>query len=151
MITSAILSLLGEYSMANNWAKKAIGLYLYSTGSQRQPISVVSHLGLSESYTTITGRQRQAKRKTSVPTKPEFTRGGSLRQLSESMVDMARVVASQGLFGTSYDNINMVFGAAEQLVGRTGQFVHCIYRNGFLTSTVRCSRKRYMLDNLAPV
>lgn len=38
------------------------------------------------------------------------------------MLDMAHVVASRGLFGTSYDNINMVFGAAEQLVGRTGQF-----------------------------
>ena len=117
-----MLALLGEYSHANNWAKKAIGLYLYSTGSQRQPISVVSHLGLSESYTSITGSERKAKRKNRASTKPEYTRGGSLRQLSKSMVDMARVVASQGLFGTSYDNINMVFGAAEQLVGRTGKY-----------------------------
>ncbi|CAA7269639.1 unnamed protein product [Cyclocybe aegerita] len=35
------------------------------------------------------------------------------------MVDAASAVASTGLFATSYDNINMVFRAAEQIVGWT--------------------------------
>lgn len=52
--------------------------------------------------------------------KTETYKGGSLRQLSDSMVDMARAIASTGLFGTSYDNINLVFRVAEQIVGRTG-------------------------------
>ncbi|KAF8952571.1 hypothetical protein BDZ97DRAFT_1603354, partial [Flammula alnicola] len=121
VITASALGLLGEYSYHNNWAKKAIGLYLYSTGSQRQPLSVVSHLGISESYNTITGKKYRVRKERSDDTTPSSTsnKGGSLRQLSESMLDMARVVASIGLFATSYDNINMVFKAAEQIVGRT--------------------------------
>ncbi|KAF8153776.1 hypothetical protein B0H34DRAFT_753214 [Crassisporium funariophilum] len=137
VVTSAALALLGEYSYSNNWAKKAISLYLYSSGSQRQPLSVLSHLGLGESYDSIVSKNRKRKRKkkktspsnrdslgpdaqaapaaTPVPSQ----RAGSLRELSNSMIDMACVIASTGLFATSYDNINMVFKAAEQIVGRT--------------------------------
>lgn len=49
-----MLSLLGEYSWSNNLAKKVFSLYLYSTGTQRQAVSVLSHLGLCESYTNTT-------------------------------------------------------------------------------------------------
>ncbi|KAK7000951.1 hypothetical protein R3P38DRAFT_3327567 [Favolaschia claudopus] len=35
------------------------------------------------------------------------------------MRNMARVVASTGLYAASYDNINMVFRAAEQILGKT--------------------------------
>jgi hypothetical protein len=133
VVTSAALSLLGEYSYSNNWSKKIFGLYMYSSGSQRQPITIMSHLGLSESYDAITGKKRKRCKKSSdLPpansqeltpsTAPEdLFRGGSLRQLSSSMIDMARAVAATGLFGTLYDNINMVFHAAEQIVGRTGE------------------------------
>ncbi|KAL1728864.1 hypothetical protein EV714DRAFT_213991, partial [Schizophyllum commune] len=51
--------------------------------------------------------------------KSYFTRPGTLRTLSESMRAAARRVASTGLYATVYDNINMVFRAAEQVVGRT--------------------------------
>ena len=119
-----------------------MGLYLYSTGSQQQLLSVMSHLGLSESYDSITGKKCRKKKKkkdhqnpdsrgpafdaTKSPTMEKIDeeslwQGGSLRQLSNSMLDMARAVASTGLFATSYDNINMVFKAAEQVVGRTGR------------------------------
>lgn len=115
-------------------------MYMYSTGSQRQPITVMSHLGISESYDAITGKKRKRKKKKADATSPVATelsaasvdandivldvlqegKGGSLRQLSDSMVDMARAIAATGLYGTSYDNINMVFRVAEQILGRTG-------------------------------
>lgn len=115
-------------------------MYMYSTGSQRQPITVMSHLGISESYNAITGKKRKRKKKKADATSPVATelsaasvdandivldvlqegKGGSLRQLSDSMVDMARAIAATGLYGTSYDNINMVFRVAEQILGRTG-------------------------------
>ncbi|KAF8056881.1 hypothetical protein FPV67DRAFT_1430943 [Lyophyllum atratum] len=135
VITSTALALLGEYSYSNNWPKKVMGLYLYSTGSQRQPLSVMSHVGISESYNAIIAKRRQRKKKTAgvdplALIDPELaaaaaeevfteTKGGSLPQLSRSMIDVARRIAASGLFATSYDNINMVFRAAEQIVGRT--------------------------------
>ncbi|KAJ7885509.1 hypothetical protein B0H14DRAFT_3735910 [Mycena olivaceomarginata] len=48
------------------------------------------------------------------PVKP-----GTLEELSASMRGFARGVASTGLFAASYDNINLVFRAAEQVIGRT--------------------------------
>lgn len=123
-----------------------MGLYMYSTGSQRQPLSVMSHIGVSEGYDAITGKKRKRRKKkpttannehtadpslgpTELSLTPDATigelaqtyKGGSLRQLSDSMIDMARVIASTGLFATSYDNINLIFRAAEQIVGRTGK------------------------------
>ncbi|KAJ7302510.1 hypothetical protein DFH08DRAFT_826533 [Mycena albidolilacea] len=44
---------------------------------------------------------------------------GTLHQLSGAMRDMAQGVAATGLYAASYDNINMVFRAAEQVVGKT--------------------------------
>ena len=78
----------------------------------------MSHMGISESYNTITGKNAK---NTTTGGAESCRQGGSLRQLSQSMVDMARTVASTGLFATSYDNINMVFRAAEQIVGWTGK------------------------------
>ena len=50
---SAALICLGEYSHSNNLAKQMIGLYLYASGAHRQCITVLSTLGLSESYTSL--------------------------------------------------------------------------------------------------
>jgi hypothetical protein len=44
----------------------------------------------------------------------------TLRELSGSMRSFARVVASTGLFAALYNTINMVFRAAEQILGRNG-------------------------------
>jgi hypothetical protein len=49
------------------------------------------------------------------PVKP-----GTLEELSAAMRGFAWGVASTGLFAASYDNINLVFRAAEQVMGRTG-------------------------------
>ncbi|KAF8074686.1 hypothetical protein FPV67DRAFT_1474575 [Lyophyllum atratum] len=147
VVTWSALALLGEYSYSNNWAKKVMGLYLYSSGIQKQALSVMTHIGVAESYDSIIRQKRRRKKKTlEEPTTPTpnahataspaldnlanmtaeemydvmyDVKGGTLRQLSASMVDVARVIASTGLFACSYDNINMVFRAAEQIVGRT--------------------------------
>ncbi|KAJ6517845.1 hypothetical protein DFH09DRAFT_1428362 [Mycena vulgaris] len=58
IVTSAVLALLGEYSHKNNYSRRIMGLYLYATGAQRQTISVMSHLGISESYQSITHKPR---------------------------------------------------------------------------------------------
>lgn len=47
--------LLGARSQMNSYTRYVVGLYLYATGSQCQVFSVLSHLGLSTSYTTLAG------------------------------------------------------------------------------------------------
>jgi len=53
VVISAVLACLGEYSHANNLAKRMIGMYMYASGAQQQAISVLSTLGLSESYSNL--------------------------------------------------------------------------------------------------
>ncbi|GLB34361.1 hypothetical protein LshimejAT787_0112450 [Lyophyllum shimeji] len=139
--------------------KARTALPLHASGrSQRQPISVLSTLGLSESYSNIVSRPTGKKKTenetedsaTSKPTPatqsvtttapgaasntpvpipreevsaatnaaPKCQRTGTLHQLSGAMRDMARTVAATGLYGLVYDNINIMFRAAEQIVGR---------------------------------
>ncbi|KAJ7832749.1 hypothetical protein B0H14DRAFT_3711869 [Mycena olivaceomarginata] len=154
IITAAELSLLGEFSHKNNFSRRIIGLYLYATGAQRQTISVMSHLGISESYQHITRKARiminRRRRVVDVDAEPpavppctptkvherysppdaeilsakiealkKLVKPGTLEELSASMRGFARGVASTGLFAASYDNINLVFRAAEQVMGRT--------------------------------
>ncbi|KAJ6617239.1 hypothetical protein B0H10DRAFT_2384929 [Mycena sp. CBHHK59/15] len=142
VVTSAALALLGEFSHKNNYSRRIMGLYLYATGAQRQTITVMSHLGISESYqnlthkpcTNISRRTRRVSGDDAPPAPPPSTptetsteptypqipiKLSTLRELSLSMRNFARVVASTGLFAASYDNINMVFRAAEQILGRT--------------------------------
>ncbi|KII85581.1 hypothetical protein PLICRDRAFT_31751 [Plicaturopsis crispa FD-325 SS-3] len=179
VVTSAALQLLGEYSYANNFVKRIMGLYFFATGTQRQSMTVVSHLGLAESYSNLTAKPRKKTRHkkrsnrsrspspsnasasrshspspahqpststttaesadaahppgvaaadqwlpdgASPVTDPSLLhpgRAGTLRTLSESMMTSARSVAATGLYATVYDNINMVFRAAEQIMGRT--------------------------------
>ncbi|KAJ7026665.1 hypothetical protein C8F04DRAFT_966145 [Mycena alexandri] len=112
VVTSAALALLGKFSHKNNYSRRIMGLYLYATGAQRQTITVMAHLGISESYQNLTHKPRtNAKRRT--------RRLSTLHELSSSMRGFARVAASTGLFAAAYDNINMVFRAAEQILGRT--------------------------------
>ncbi|KAJ7241218.1 hypothetical protein B0H12DRAFT_1189373 [Mycena haematopus] len=128
IVTSSALALLGEFSHKNNYSRRIMGLYLYATGAQRQTISVMSHLGISESYQNLTHKIRMNIRRRArrvailLSSKMEellSTKLGTLRELSSSMRSFARVVASTGLFAASYDNINMMFRAAEQVMGRT--------------------------------
>jgi hypothetical protein len=119
-----------------------LGLYLYASGAQRQTITVLSTLGISESYTNIiTKNKRRATKKPEKEetheeidapetqreggedngsTRSSFT--GTLHQLSESLRTNIRSIASTGLYSIVYDNINMMFRNAEQIVGRHGRF-----------------------------
>ncbi|KAJ3555923.1 hypothetical protein NM688_g2309 [Phlebia brevispora] len=54
-VGSAILTMLGERSQRNSYAKHIVGLYLYATGAQRQAISVLASLGVCSSYPTLAG------------------------------------------------------------------------------------------------
>lgn len=129
---------------------------MYAAGAQRQVISVLSHLGLGESYTTLIAKTSKPRAPItpdspmaetalsipipapiasssdvseeddppvtlSPPKKPAPRRAGTLRTLSFNMRALARTVASTGLFASIYDNINMVFRAAEQIMSRSGQ------------------------------
>ncbi|KAJ7319127.1 hypothetical protein DFH08DRAFT_926720 [Mycena albidolilacea] len=113
IITAAALSLLGEFSHKNNFSCRIMGLYLYATGAQCQTISVMSHLGISESYQNLIHSSPK------IENLKRIVKPGTLQELSLSMRGFARVAASTGLFAASYDNINLVFRAAEQIMGRT--------------------------------
>ena len=60
VVTVAALSCIGEYSHANNYSKRILGLYFYATGAQRQAITVLSTIGLSESYTNLISKNQSA-------------------------------------------------------------------------------------------
>jgi len=116
-----------------------IGLYLYASGAQRQCITVLSTLGLSESYTNLTSKNIRRWRKVKQddelnpfvvrpdsestipgPSTEIVQRTGTLHQLSDSMRSRTRELAVTGLFSVVYDNININFKNAEQIVGRHG-------------------------------
>jgi len=114
-----------------------IGLYLYASGAHRQCITVLSTLGLSESYTSLMSTNIRRKRKTKLPiddpfldtpvqAKPSSTsaelvqRTGTVYQLSDSMRSRARELAATGLFSVVYDNVNINFRNPEQIIGRHG-------------------------------
>ncbi|KAJ6629084.1 hypothetical protein B0H10DRAFT_2160566 [Mycena sp. CBHHK59/15] len=152
ILTSTALTLLGEYSYKNNFSRCIMALYLYASGAQRQTISVLAHLGISESYQNLIKKARFLINHRSHDIDPEdplpmvppstpvlsdtpytppdpaalssaiaalwFVRMGTLRQLSGSMRDMARSISATGLYAASYDNINMVFRAAKQVLGK---------------------------------
>ena len=133
----AALSCIGEYSHANNYSKRIMALYLYATGAQRQAITVLSTIGLSESYGNLTSknlkRHPTRKRKKTGELQPRVeddvtltsdavisTRTGTLHQLSESIRTQARQIAAKGLYLVVYDNINIQLRSAEQIIGRHG-------------------------------
>lgn len=51
----------------------------------------------------------------------EGQRLGTLYQLSDSVREEARAIARTGLYGVVYDNININFANAEQIIGRHGE------------------------------
>ncbi|KAL0059342.1 hypothetical protein AAF712_013920 [Marasmius tenuissimus] len=149
LVFTTIMQTLAEFSQKNNLLKKLMGMYLFATGSQRQSISAMHHLGLSESYQSLVDKPRRRKRKKkaskSQSTRPAIpdaglepgdkhadtivslepsddiieSRPGSLRALARNQQSVLRRIASVGLFGLVYNNINIVEKAAEQILGRT--------------------------------
>ena len=67
----------------------------------------------SEEETLTTSSKRKKKRKKRSP--------GTLYELSQACRETARTVASTGLFVSVYDNINLMFRVAEQILGRKSE------------------------------
>ncbi|KAL1699001.1 hypothetical protein EV121DRAFT_217137 [Schizophyllum commune] len=146
--------LLGERSQHNSWFKHVFGLYLYSEGASRQLITVLNHLGITVSYTTLAGggatpalpEKSATDKNEGADNEPadaavldhphaenqpqprarrqEATGGklGTLQKLSLEMREAARRMAKKNSLLLVYDNINMMWRVAEQIIGRTGEF-----------------------------
>ncbi|KAI1784236.1 hypothetical protein LXA43DRAFT_902027 [Ganoderma leucocontextum] len=137
-VGTALVDLLGQRSQNNSYVRYIMGLYLYATGAARQTLSLLSSLNVSSSYSALVGN------KTSMETAEGqedggargvddsdapaslaqrlhrvFHRGaGLLRKLSTSRRTSAATCAQTRPFGNVYDNINMMFKIAEQILGR---------------------------------
>jgi hypothetical protein len=111
-----------------------IGMYMYAAGAQRQSISVLSSLGLSESYSNLVSKNlrrvgllNKGKEKENAPegkgnsTEETKVPTGTLYQLSKYARQETRAVAASGLFVTVYDNININFPNPEEIIGRHGE------------------------------
>jgi len=136
-----------------------IGLYLYVTGAQRQCITVLSTLGLSESYTNLTSQNIQHKHKIKTAEEPNpfvevpsaapsteiVQHTGTLDQLSDSMHSKARELAVTGLFSVVYDNINLHFGNAEQIISCHGVSNCSKYLVKYLICLIKTPRRTEQL------
>ncbi|KAJ8089937.1 hypothetical protein PM082_018515 [Marasmius tenuissimus] len=125
IMTSSVIGCLGERNHFNNLPQRMMSMYLYSNGAQRQLITVLSRLGVCESYPTLTrnetvkpkeGRVVAVRQKPS-PNVMDGKRLGVLRRLSVSMREQARNLAQTGLMEEIFDNINFQSYVVEQKVG----------------------------------
>ena len=87
----------------------------------------MNHLGLSASYVTLARRGNKAKILLTSKTEPVTAgtnkhRLGTLKALLESMRKATRKVAMSNQYLLVYDNINMLWKVAEQILGHTGLF-----------------------------
>jgi hypothetical protein len=135
-VTSTAATLLGECSQRNSYSCHIIGLYLYSSGVGRQPISVLNRLGLSISWSTLAGgggkclgytgknddmvRQGTETEDNEKTTKSHTHHLRTLECLSSSMCRLTQQVAAVRPLLLMYDNVNMLWKVAEQIIGRTG-------------------------------
>jgi hypothetical protein len=118
---------------------------MYGHGCKRQAFTVFSRLGLTESYSgTVKKGSKEVQQDTTdvesesndtTRKKRKFNRGGSLWQLSSLSRSIAQQVASTGLFGTVYDNINWLKRHAEYVLGRSKGWFH--YNNLTLIILIR--------------
>ncbi|KAL1683059.1 hypothetical protein EV122DRAFT_286615 [Schizophyllum commune] len=122
-VTAAYASLLlGEHSRENSYFRHIFGLYLYASGATRQLITVLNHLGVSVSYVTLAGRGGKSLAWDDMPSQERKRRGpslGTLEKLSLSMRELTRKLVADHAFLIVYDNINMSWKVAEQIIGRT--------------------------------
>ncbi|KAI5891066.1 uncharacterized protein SCHCODRAFT_02734706, partial [Schizophyllum commune H4-8] len=132
-VTAAYATLLlGEHSRANSYFRHVFGLYLFASGATRQLITVLNHLGVSVSYVTLAGRggkslawddiaspEGETDQPVAVKRKTCHARLGTLEKLSLSMRELTRELVAAHAFLVAYDNINMSWKVAEQIIGRT--------------------------------
>ncbi len=132
---------------------------MYATGSQCQPITLLSHLGISDSYPGIVRMtqtihegtsniwneataatvddnahgQNNSKDNGTKPAKTRKYKMKTLLKLSGFMHSGARMVAATRLFAGSYDNINIAAKPAEQIIGCNCKYRLILMRQYWLT------------------
>ncbi|KIM79999.1 hypothetical protein PILCRDRAFT_9888 [Piloderma croceum F 1598] len=142
---SAVIGLLKGASQHNSYVHAINSTYLMATGAQRQIFSVLGSMGITMGYTSIIYQppeqikkpetesnpvvidkennssqesdEENAEALSRVKKKRKKRSPGTLYELSQACCKTARRVASTGLFITVYNNINMMFRVAEQIVG----------------------------------
>ncbi|KAI0651871.1 hypothetical protein C8Q79DRAFT_897275 [Trametes meyenii] len=145
-VGTAMVNLLGERSQNNSYVRHILGLYLYATGAQRQVLSVLSTLGFCSSYPSIAGSGNKFEEPPNLDTQVGDARrdrdaiedagneqpsqapntlqsllyrgAGLLRCISTACRLSSWACAQSSLCGNVYDNINMMFKIAEQILGR---------------------------------
>jgi hypothetical protein len=110
-VVSAFSSCSSLHSQQNILLKWLFGLFLYASGAQQQVLTVLNHIGLTESYSNLTAKVGPACKKP-----------GSLQQLSQMLREKAWTLAKTGIFGEMYDNINFADKVGKQVIGRTIAF-----------------------------
>jgi hypothetical protein len=124
-----MLSLFREYDQYNNYFQQVMGIYMYASGLPQQAFAVLSHLGASVSYSSLaqTNPWPLIPSTSDVPssTESELERPkrccGLLVELSKSCCSTARKEAEDGLFGTTYDNVNFLARVGKQRIGHKGE------------------------------
>ncbi|KZV63277.1 hypothetical protein PENSPDRAFT_590184 [Peniophora sp. CONT] len=132
-------TLFAERSRSNNYMAHVLSFYLYSQGATRQLFGVLNSLGQCMSYQTIAGRggksladsdtesdssdsdtDAEAERQKARRQKRRKQRG-SLDKLSIGLRRLAQHIAAAQKLLIVYDNINMAWKVAEQIMGRTDE------------------------------
>ncbi|KAK1216820.1 hypothetical protein PQX77_020553 [Marasmius sp. AFHP31] len=133
IVTSSILSCLKEHNHYNNLSQVVMSMYLYGNGAQRQTITILSRVGICESYPSLVRNEaaqsqiptesgrvvaiRRAPRVVPSKSVVDGRRLGILPLLSVSMRKKARNLAQTGLIEEIFDNINFQSKVGEQNVG----------------------------------
>ncbi|KAH9886957.1 hypothetical protein C8Q73DRAFT_608284, partial [Cubamyces lactineus] len=175
--TQALIGLTAR-SQKNSYVQQVLGLYAYASGAQRQVMSVLSHLGITCSYPTLTGRASARASRREAPsttvTKDQQTHRteqtdpqpaqsesglkrtlsralGLLKLLSDSSMSVAQQKAQTHLLANVYDNINMLFKIAEQILGRkdTQQNGTCATAFELFGASLDYMRTSDVVDSLA--
>ncbi|KAE9385461.1 hypothetical protein BT96DRAFT_1007024 [Gymnopus androsaceus JB14] len=139
VVTSTILQCLAEHNNGNNLSRRMMGLYLYASESYTSIVQNDSHMAdestlsslnpipvqpLSDGPPSASVQPLSNDPPSDIPTQPfpnqptsKRHRIGTLQKLSASIRTKARGVATVGLFGEVYDNINFMSRTGEQALG----------------------------------
>ncbi|KAG8699950.1 hypothetical protein FRC09_006271 [Ceratobasidium sp. 395] len=131
-----MVMLLRELSQQNNLIQVIFGLYMYTVGLKRQAFEVLSHVGLTISYSLLVSGlgvraswKRQRKRKSAKQDKDSKQQkekqkansptSGPLKTLSTASIQELRDVTSAGEpIGLVFDHVSLAVNVAEPVLGK---------------------------------
>ncbi|KAG9093040.1 hypothetical protein FS749_015194 [Ceratobasidium sp. UAMH 11750] len=121
IVSISLLSLLHEYNQFNNSFQSYSSLFLYGSGVGRQGISVISSYGNSTSYSKLIAKpiyQSLPGSGAGSVTVVLRRQPGLLYSLGAACRKFLRDVLAAHPFGIVYDNIDIHFKVAEQVIGK---------------------------------